>query len=168
MTGEVNPTVMTKFARKLLRQKYLDADFGMTGGNFMIAETGTVVIVTNEGNGRLSTTLPEVHIAIVGIEKIVPTWEDFATLVQTLPRAGTGQRLTVYVNMFNGPAQDEGDGPQHYYLILVDNGRSNIYGTEYTEALACIRCGACLNTCPVYQNVGGHAYGTVYPGPIGA
>ncbi len=159
---------MTKFARRLLRQKYLDADFGITGGNFMIAETGTVVICTNEGNGRLSTGLPDVHIAIVGIEKIVPTWADYATLVQTLPRAATGQRMTVYCNMFNGPAREEGDGPRHFYLILVDNGRSDIYASEYTEALACIRCGACLNTCPVYQSVGGHAYGTVYPGPIGS
>jgi L-lactate dehydrogenase complex protein LldF len=159
---------MTKFARAILREKYLEADFGMSGGNFMIAETGTVVIVTNEGNGRLSTGVPPLHIAMVGIEKIVPTWEDFATLVQLLARNGTGQRLTVYVNMFNGPARGEGDGPEEFYLILVDNGRTNIYGTEYTEALACIRCGACLNACPVYQNVGGHSYGSVYPGPIGA
>lgn len=169
MDGPVDPTTMTKFARQHLRQKYLEADFGVTGGNFMIAETGTVVICTNEGNGRLSTSLPRVHIAIVGIEKVVPTWEDFATLVQTLPRASTGQRLTVYTSMFNGPAAaGEGDGPEHYTLILLDNGRSDIYGTEYTEALACIRCGACLNACPVYQQVGGHAYGTTYPGPIGS
>lgn len=169
MGEPVDPTTMTKFARRHLRHKYLEADFGVTGGNFLIAETGTVVIVTNEGNGRLSTSLPPVHIAIVGIEKVVPTWEDFATLVQTLPRASTGQRMTVYTNMFNGAAEEsEGDGPQHFTLILVDNGRSDIYGTEYTEALACIRCGACLNACPVYQNVGGHAYGSVYPGPIGS
>ena len=169
MDGPVDPTVMTKFARQLLRQKYLEADFGVTGGNFMIAETGTIVICTNEGNGRLTTSLPKVHIAIVGIEKVVPTWEDFATLVQTLPRASTGQRLTVYTSMFNGAAgAGEGDGPEHFYLILLDNGRSDIYGTEYTEALACIRCGACLNACPVYQHVGGHAYGTTYPGPIGS
>jgi L-lactate dehydrogenase complex protein LldF len=168
MTGPVDPTAMTHFAQKLLRRRYLEADFGVTGGNFMIAETGTVVICTNEGNGRMGTSLPRVQIAIVGIEKIVATWEDFATLVQTLPRASTGQRLTVYVNMFNGPAAFDSDGPEHFYLILVDNGRSDIYGSAYTEALACIRCGACLNTCPVYQNVGGHAYGTVYPGPIGA
>lgn len=168
MSGPVDPKAMTKFARRLLRGKYLEADLGITGGNFMIAETGTIVICTNEGNGRLSTGLPRVHVAIVGIEKVVPTWEDFATLVQTLPRASTGQRMTVYVSMFNGPAVDEGDGPEHFYLILVDNGRSNVYASEYTEALACIRCGACLNTCPVYQNVGGHAYGSVYPGPIGS
>jgi L-lactate dehydrogenase complex protein LldF len=140
----------------------------MSGGNFLIAETGTVAIVTNEGNGRLSTGLPRVHIAVVGIEKVVPTWEDFITLVQMLARNGTGQRVTVYVNMFNGPARGEGDGPEEFYLVLVDNGRTNIYGTEYSEALACIRCGACLNACPVYQNVGGHSYGSVYPGPIGA
>ncbi len=162
-------TEMTAFARKILREEFLGADFGMSGGNFMIAETGTVVIVTNEGNGRLSTGMPPVHIAVVGIEKIVPTWEDFATLIQLLPRSATGQRMTVYVNMFNGPARsDEPDGPEEFYLVLLDNGRSDIYASEYAEALACIRCGACLNACPVYQNVGGHSYGSVYSGPIGA
>jgi len=165
----VDPVYMTRFARQLLRQRYLEADFGMSGGNFMIAETGTVVVVENEGNGRLSTSMPPVHIAMVGIEKIVPTWEDFATLLQLLTRSATGQRLSVYVNLFNGPADDgAGDGPDHYYLILVDKGRSRMYAGEYAEALACIRCGACLNTCPVYQNVGGHSYGWVYPGPIGS
>ncbi len=160
---------MTAFARKILREEFLSADFGMSGGNFMIAETGTVVIVTNEGNGRLSTGMPPVHIAVVGIEKVIPTWEDFATLIQLLPRSATGQRMTVYVNGFNGPARvNEPDGPEHFYLILLDNGRSNIYASEYTEALACIRCGACLNACPVYNAVGGHTYGSVYSGPIGA
>jgi L-lactate dehydrogenase complex protein LldF len=164
-----DPAEMTAFIRGRLRQEYIHADFGMSGGNFMIAETGTVVIVTNEGNGRLSTGVPPVHIAVVGIEKIIPTWEDFATLIQLLPRSATGQRLTVYVNGFTGPARPgEPDGPQHFYLILLDNGRSDIYTSEYAEALACIRCGACLNACPVYQNVGGHSYGWVYPGPIGA
>lgn len=160
---------MTAFIRERLRQNYIDADFGMSGGNFMIAETGTVVIVTNEGNGRLSTSIPPVHIAVVGIEKVIPTWEDFATLIQLLPRSATGQRMTVYVNAFTGPARaNEPDGPEHFYLVLLDNGRSDIYTSEYAEALACIRCGACLNACPVYQNVGGHTYGWVYPGPIGA
>ncbi len=160
---------MTAFARKILRENFLQADFGMSGGNFMIAETGTVVVVTNEGNGRLSTGLPPVHIAVVGIEKVIPTWEDFATLIQLLPRSATGQRLSVYVNIFNGPARpEEPDGPREFYLVLLDNGRSDIYTSEYVEALACIRCGACLNACPVYQNVGGHAYGSVYSGPIGA
>jgi L-lactate dehydrogenase complex protein LldF len=160
---------MTAFVRERLRSEYIEADFGMSGGNFMIAETGTVVIVTNEGNGRLSTSVPRVHIAVVGIEKVIPTWEDFATLIQLLPRSATGQRLTVYVNGFTGPRRlGEQDGPDEFYLILLDNGRSDIYTSEYTEALACIRCGACLNACPVYQNVGGHSYGWVYPGPIGA
>ncbi len=160
---------MTMFIRQHLRQEYLQADFGMSGGNFMIAETGTVVIVTNEGNGRLSTGIPPIHIAVVGIEKVLPTWEDFATLIQMLPRSGTGQRMTVYVNGCNGPAREgEMDGPREFYLILLDNGRSDIYASEYSEALACIRCGACLNACPVYQSVGGHSYGWVYPGPIGS
>ncbi len=160
---------MTAFIRQRLRGEYLTADFGMSGGNFMIAETGTVVIVTNEGNGRLSTSVPRVHIAVVGIEKVIPTWEDFGTLIQMLPRSATGQRISVYVNGFTGPARPgEPDGPEEFYLILLDNGRSDIYASEYTEALACIRCGACLNACPVYQNVGGHSYGWVYPGPIGA
>ncbi len=163
------PSDMTAWARKTLRDEYLQADFGMSGGNFIIAETGSVVIVTNEGNGRLSTTMPPVHIAMVGIEKVIPTWEDFACLLQLLTRSGTGQRLSVYVNAFNGPARNnEPDGPQEFYLVLVDNGRSEIYASEYTEALACIRCGACLNVCPVYRNVGGHSYGATYPGPIGA
>ncbi|MBC6934393.1 MAG: iron-sulfur cluster-binding protein [Chloroflexi bacterium] len=164
-----DPADMTAWARKTLREEYLRADFGMSGGNFIIAETGSVVIVTNEGNGRLCTTVPPVHIAVVGIEKVIPTWEDFATLLQLLCRSGTGQRMSVYANTFNGPAQPgEPDGPEHFYLILLDNGRSDIYASEYTEALACIRCGACLNICPVYRSVGGHAYGSTYPGPIGS
>ena len=167
--GEVDPNDIASFARRHLREQYFRADFGITGGNFLIAETGTIALTTNEGNARLGTALPPVHVAIVGIEKVIPTWEDYATLVQTLARSATGQQLSVYSTLYNGPAEaEEGDGPQHFYLILVDNGRSSIYGTSYSEALACIRCGACLNTCPVYQNVGGHAYGSVYPGPIGS
>ncbi len=163
------PEEMTQFARRTLRHEYLQADVGITGGNFIIAETGHIVTVTNEGNARLSVGVPRVQVAFVGIEKVIPTWEDFATLVQLLTRHGTGQRLTVYTNMMLGPARDgEGDGAQHLYLILLDNGRSNIYASEYAEALACIRCGSCLNACPVYRAVGGHAYGAVYPGPIGA
>lgn len=160
---------MTAFAREQLRGDYLAADFGLTGGNFIIAETGHVVTVTNEGNARLTTSLPPVHIAVVGIEKVIPTWEDFITLVQLLTRSSTGQRMTVYINLINGPRKPEdGDGATDFYLILLDNGRSGIYAGEYAEALSCIRCGACLNTCPVYQAVGGHAYGAVYPGPIGS
>ena len=167
--AETTAEEMTAFARQYLREKFLSADFGMSGGNFLIAETGSLVIITNEGNGRLSTSLPDVHIAVVGIEKIIPTWRDFATLVQLLAMSGAGQTLTVYVNIINGPkAESDEDGPSQFHLILLDNGRSQIYASEYREALACLRCGACLNVCPVYRNVGGHAYGSVYSGPIGS
>jgi L-lactate dehydrogenase complex protein LldF len=160
---------MTAFARDYLRQVFLKADMGISGGNFIIAETGTLCLVTNEGNGRMITTLPRVHVAIVGFEKIIDTVEEYSTLTQLLPRSATGQNMTVYTQMLNGPRRaDEPDGPEHVYVILVDNGRSNIYGTKYAEALTCIRCGACLNACPVYQVTGGHAYGWVYSGPIGA
>ncbi len=164
-----DPATLTAAARAYMRQQFISADMGITGANFAIAETGSLAIVTNEGNGRMCATLPRVHVAVVGIEKVIETVEDFATLVQLLTRSATGQRLTSYVQILSGPAQStDTEGPEHQYVILLDNGRSRIYGTEYTEALACIRCGACLNTCPVYQNVGGHAYGWVYPGPIGA
>ena len=160
---------MVAFARKMLREDFLHADMGISGGNFLIAETGSIGLVMNEGNGRMCTTLPRVHIALVGIEKLVETVEDYATLTQVLPRSSTGQPLTVYTNILNGPGRaDEADGPEHAYVILVDNGRSEIYGTNYAEALACIRCGACQNACPVYRSTGGHAYGWVYGGPIGA
>ena len=160
---------MTHFARGILREKFLQADMGITGGNFIIAETGTIGLVMNEGNGRMVTSLPKVHVALIGIEKIAATVEDYATLTQLLPRSGTGQTLTVYTNMINGPRKpDEVDGPDFVYVILVDNGRSRIYASDYAEALACLRCGACLNACPVYHATGGHAYGWVYSGPIGA
>ena len=161
--------VMVAFARKMLREDFLNAEMGISGGNFLIAETGSIGLVMNEGNGRMCTSMPRVHIALVGIEKLVETVEDYATLTQVLPRSSTGQPLTVYTNILNGPGRaDEGDGPEHAYVILVDNGRSEIYGTDYAEALACIRCGACQNACPVYRSTGGHAYGWVYGGPIGA
>jgi L-lactate dehydrogenase complex protein LldF len=160
---------MTSFARNYLRDKFLAADLGISGGNFIIAETGTLCLVTNEGNARMVTSLPKVHIALVGIEKMVANLEDYATLTQVLPRSATGQTITVYTHMINGPRRkDESDGPEHVYVIFVDNGRSRIYASDYAEALACIRCGACLNACPVYKVTGGHAYGWVYPGPIGA
>lgn len=160
---------MATFSRQVLREKFQQADIGITGGNFIIAETGTLCLVTNEGNGRLVTSQPPVHIALVGIEKIVATLEDYATLTQVLPRSATGQAMTVYTHMYNGPRRaGEVDGPLHMYVVLVDNGRSRIYGTQYQDALACIRCGACMNVCPVYRSTGGHAYGWVYPGPIGA
>lgn len=160
---------MANFARETLRRRFLAADMGVSGGNFIIAETGSLCLVSNEGNARLVTSLPRVHVALVGIEKVIPTAADYATLTQVLPRSATGQTMTVYTHMVNGPRrEEEGDGPEHVYVIFVDNGRSDIYATEYAEALACIRCGACLNGCPVYQATGGHAYGWVYPGPIGA
>ena len=160
---------MVAFARKMLREDFLNAEMGISGANFLIAETGSIGLVMNEGNGRMCTSMPRVHIALVGIEKLVETVEDYATLTQVLPRSSTGQSLTVYTNVLNGPSRaDEADGPEHAYVILVDNGRSEIYGTNYVEALACIRCGACQNACPVYRSTGGHAYGWVYGGPIGA
>jgi L-lactate dehydrogenase complex protein LldF len=160
---------MARYARVQLRAAFLSADMGISGGNFIIAETGTICLVTNEGNGRMVTSLPRVHVAVVGIEKVVATLEDYATLTQVLPRSATGQKMSVYTHMINGPRRpDDGDGPEKVYVVLVDNGRSNIYTSGYAEALACIRCGACLNACPVYEVAGGHSYGWVYPGPIGA
>jgi L-lactate dehydrogenase complex protein LldF len=160
---------MTREAREALRAHFLSADLGISGGNFLIAETGTGAIVTNEGNGRMVTTLPKVHVCITGIEKVIPTLEDFATLMRLLPRSATGQPISNYVSMFTGPrAAGDRDGPEHMYFILVDGGRTNLVGTDMQEMLRCIRCGACMNHCPVYKAVGGHAYGWVYPGPMGA
>ncbi len=156
-------------ARGVLRQHYLTADMGISGGNFFVAETGSVVLVTNEGNATLTTTLPRVHVAISGIEKIVPTLEDVATLMRLLPRSATGQSISNYVDILTGvKGQGEFHGAEHMYFILVDAGRSGVLGGELREALRCIRCGACMNHCPVYQNIGGHSYGWVYPGPIGS
>lgn len=156
-------------ARGVLRQHYLTADMGITGGNFFVAETGSVVVVTNEGNATLTTTLPKVHIAISGIEKVVPTLEDVATLMRLLPRSATGQSISNYVDILTGPKRaGDAHGPDHMYFILVDSGRTAVLGSDVREALRCIRCGACMNHCPVYQNIGGHSYGWVYPGPIGS
>ena len=156
-------------ARGVLRQHYLTADMGISGGNFFVAETGSVVVVTNEGNATLTTTLPKVHVAISGIEKIVPTLEDIATLMRLLPRSSTGQSISNYVDILTGPkGAGEFNGAEHMYFILVDSGRSAVLASDVREALRCIRCGACMNHCPVYQNVGGHSYGWVYPGPIGS
>jgi L-lactate dehydrogenase complex protein LldF len=156
-------------ARGVLRQHYLTADMGISGGNFFIAETGSVVLVTNEGNATLTTTLPRVHVAISGIEKIVPTLEDASTLLRLLTRSATGQSISNYVDILTGvkgPGEFHGAG--HMYFILVDAGRTGVLGSELRSALRCIRCGACMNHCPVYQNIGGHSYGWVYPGPIGS
>jgi L-lactate dehydrogenase complex protein LldF len=155
-------------AREVLRAHYLSADMGISGGNFFVAETGSVVLVTNEGNATLATTLPKVHVAISGIEKIVPTLEDVATLMRLLPRSATGQSISNYVDILTGvKGPGEFHGAEHMYFIVVDSGRSTVLGSDVREALRCIRCGACMNHCPVYQNIGGHAYGWVYPGPIG-
>jgi L-lactate dehydrogenase complex protein LldF len=156
-------------AREVLRPAFLNADLGISGGNFLVAETGSVLIVTNEGNGRLVTTLPRVHVAITGIEKVVPTLEDVTTLLRLLPRSATGQSITNYVSVLTGKkSKEDHDGPEHFHIILLDNGRSTLIGGEMQEMLRCIRCGACMNHCPVYQNIGGHAYGWVYPGPMGS
>jgi L-lactate dehydrogenase complex protein LldF len=160
---------MTREAREVLRGHFLSADLGLSGGNFLIAETGSGVIVTNEGNGRMVTTLPRVHVCITGIEKVIPTLEDFSTLLRLLTRSATGQPVSNYVSLFTGPrGRDDRDGPEHMVFILVDAGRTGLVGGEMQEMLRCIRCGACMNHCPVYRVVGGHSYGWVYPGPMGS
>ncbi len=163
------PASLVHEAREILRQKYLDADVGITGANFLIAETGTSVIVTNEGNGDLTQILPKTHIVIASIEKVVPTLEDASTLVRILARSATGQEISNYTTFSTGPRRrGDPDGPNEYHVVLLDNGRSSMLGTEFQDMLRCIRCGACLNHCPVYQAVGGHAYGWVYSGPMGS
>ncbi len=160
---------LTREARDMLRGHFLGADLGISGGNFLVAETGSVAIVTNEGNGRMVTTLPRVHVAITGVEKVVPTLEDLTTLNRILPRSATGQDIENYFTIVTGPRREgDLDGPEHHYVILVDAGRTRLVGTDRQEMLRCIRGGAGLNHCPVYQTVGGHAYGWVYPGPMGS
>ncbi|QDU32482.1 Lactate utilization protein B [Poriferisphaera corsica] len=164
-----NPQELTTIAREHLRKKFAKADLGMSGGNFLIAETGGVVICTNEGNGRLSTSVAKVHIAMVGIEKLIPRQEHLGAMLKVLTRSSTGQPLTCYTHIMTGPKRElEVDGPEQMHIVLVDNGRCNALGEETREMLRCIRCGACLNTCPVYRKIGGHSYGAVYPGPIGS
>lgn len=156
-------------ARQVLRDQFLQADVGITGANFLVAETGSNIIVTNEGNGDLTATLPRVHIVTAGIEKVVPTLEDATTLLRLLARSATGQHITSYTTFSTGPRRpDDLDGPEEYHVVLVDNGRSDMLADEFREMLRCIRCGACMNHCPVYGAIGGHAYGWVYPGPMGA
>ncbi|MDX1668073.1 MAG: LutB/LldF family L-lactate oxidation iron-sulfur protein [Limnobacter sp.] len=162
-------TALTHEARNVLRPQFLNSDMGITGGNFLIAESGSVALVTNEGNEGMCTINPKVHVAITGIEKVVPTLEDFATLMRLLPRSATGQSISNYVSLLTGTKQpDELDGAEHMYFVIVDGGRSGLLGGEFEEMLRCIRCGACMNHCPVYQKIGGHAYGWVYPGPMGS
>jgi L-lactate dehydrogenase complex protein LldF len=163
------PSSLLAEAREKLRQKFLTADVGITGANFLVAETGSSVIVTNEGNGDLTQTLPRVHIALASIDKVVPTLDDLTLLLRVLARSATGQEMSVYTTLSTGPRRAEDhDGPGAYHVILLDNGRSKLLGTEKQDLLRCIRCGACLNHCPIYHAVGGHAYGWVYGGPIGA
>jgi len=163
------PESLLKEARGVLRERFLKADVGITGANFLVAETGTSVIVTNEGNGDLTQLLPKVHIVIASIEKIVPTLEDMSQIVRVLARSATGQEMSVYTTLSTGPRRKgDPDGPEQYHVILLDNGRSAMLGGECQDMLRCIRCGACMNHCPVYHAVGGHAYGWVYPGPMGA
>ena len=160
---------LTLAARRQLRQVFLEADVGVTGANFAVAETGTIVTVTNEGNARLVSSLPRVHIAITGIERLVPKLGDLGPLLQLLGRSGTGQRLTSYTQLLTGPRRDgEADGPDELHVVFLENGRRNLLGTRYEEMLACIRCGACLNVCPIYRKTAGEAYGPVYSGPMGA
>ncbi|WP_175939995.1 lactate utilization protein B [Caballeronia sp. BCC1704] len=160
---------MTREAREVLRPHFMTADMGVTGGNFLIAETGSVAVVTNEGNEGMCTVMPRVHVAVTGIEKILPTLEDLATAMRLLPRSATGQTISNYFSLLTGPrAPGETDGPEHMYFVLVDGGRTGLIGGDFQEMLRCIRCGACMNHCPVYQKVGGHAYGWVYPGPMGS
>ena len=163
------PTQLLTEARTILREQFLAADIGITGANFLIAETGTSIIVTNEGNGDLTQTLPKTHIVLASIEKIVPTLDDAAQLLRVLARSATGQEMSVYTTFSTGPRRAaDVDGPENYHVIILDNGRSAMLGGEFEDMLRCIRCGACMNHCPVYHAVGGHAYGWVYPGPMGA
>jgi L-lactate dehydrogenase complex protein LldF len=165
---EEAPTLVAE-ARTVLRQKFLAADVGVTGANFCVAETGSTVIVTNEGNGDLTQTLTKAHIVLASLEKIVPTLEDLSTILRLLARSATGQEFSTYTTVSSGPRRAEDtDGPGEYHVVFLDNGRSAMLGTEFQDMLRCIRCGACMNHCPVYATVGGHAYGWVYPGPMGA
>ncbi|WP_124210511.1 LutB/LldF family L-lactate oxidation iron-sulfur protein [Vespertiliibacter pulmonis] len=167
--GPENPEAMTLFVREKIRQDFLEADIGISGCNFAVAETGSICLVTNEGNLRLATTLPKTHIAVMGMERIAPTFEEVDVLITMLARSAVGAKLTAYNTWLTGPrVEGETDGPEDFHLVIVDNGRSAILESEFQEVLRCIRCGACLNTCPAYRQIGGHGYGSIYPGPIGS
>ncbi len=164
-----DPKEMTRIARRYLRSIFRECDLGITGVNFAIAETGTLCLLTNEGNGRMSTTRPRVHVALLGIEKILPRMTDLPVLLKLIARSSTGQPMGSYTNLINGPRRaDDLDGPAELHVVLLDNGRGDILTGDLPEVLRCVRCGACLNACPAYRNVGGHAYNSVYPGPIGS
>jgi L-lactate dehydrogenase complex protein LldF len=164
-----DPPTLAMTGRRVLREKFRQADLGISGANFAVAESGTIVLISNEGNARLTTTCPRVHIALMGIEKVIPNWTDLPVFLKLLARAATGQTLSVYTTLITGPRRPgDQDGPEEFHLVLLDNGRSKILATPFRESLQCIRCGACLNACPVYRRIGGHAYGGVYSGPIGS
>ncbi|HYV34293.1 MAG TPA: LutB/LldF family L-lactate oxidation iron-sulfur protein, partial [Gemmataceae bacterium] len=164
-----DPQTLALTGRRVLREKFRASDLGITGANFAVAETGTIALITNEGNGRLTTTCPRVHIALMGIEKVIPRLADLPVFLKLLARAATGQTLSVYTTIITGPRRPgDLDGPEEFHLVLLDNGRSKVLATPFRESLQCIRCGACLNACPVYRRIGGHAYGGVYGGPIGS
>jgi L-lactate dehydrogenase complex protein LldF len=170
MNAPTDPIELARIARTVLREKFLTAEMGISGGNFLIAETGTLVMVTNEGNGRMCTTMPDLHVAVVGIDKIIPDWESLTVFLKLLARSATGQKLSTYTQFITGPRREDGEfGPREFHLVLLDNGRSNILQDPIgREVFKCIRCGACANVCPVYKNVGGFAYGWFISGPIGA
>ncbi|WP_099352569.1 LutB/LldF family L-lactate oxidation iron-sulfur protein [Fredinandcohnia onubensis] len=162
------PEELALFARESLRQEFLQADMGITGCNFAVAETGSITLVTNEGNADLVAALPKTQVVVMGMERLVPTFEEMEVLVGMLTRSAVGQKLTSYITTLTGPREEgDVDGPEDFHLVIVDNGRSNILGTEFQSVLQCIRCAACINVCPVYRHVGGHSYGSIYPGPIG-
>ncbi|RMG57410.1 MAG: iron-sulfur cluster-binding protein [Deltaproteobacteria bacterium] len=159
---------LTKVARRTLREKFLAADAGISGANFLIAQTGSVAIFTNEGNGRMVTTVPKLHVVVTSVEKVIPSLEDLALFSRLLPRSATGQVMSSYLSLITGPRREgEGTGAEEVHLVLLDNGRRDIARSDYRDILRCIRCGACMNVCPVYRVVGGHAYGSTYPGPMG-
>ncbi len=165
---DAEPEVLARAAREFLRERFLTAELGISGANFLVAETGTIALVENEGNIRLTTSVPKVHVAFVGIEKLLPRFDDLAIFLQLLARAATGQPIGTFVSLIQGPKKDDPDGPEALYVVLVDNGRTAaLADDEAWEVLRCIRCGACLNVCPVYRQMGGHPYGFVYSGPIG-
>ncbi|GAD30068.1 iron-sulfur cluster-binding protein [Photobacterium leiognathi lrivu.4.1] len=167
--GSSDPEEMTRFVREHIRHDFLEAEIGITGCNFAIAESGTVTLVTNEGNARLATSLPKTHIAVMGMERIVPTFEEFDIVASLLCRSAVGLPLTGYVTALTGPREAGNcDGPEEFHLVIVDNGRSKILGSEFRSILRCVRCAACVNTCPAYRHIGGQSYGSIYSGPIGA
>jgi L-lactate dehydrogenase complex protein LldF len=168
--ADADPQKMVALARRKLREAFFAAEMGISGANFLVADVGAVALTTNEGNGRLSTSLPRIHVAVTGIEKVIPRLEDLGTLWPVLATSGTGQPITTYSTLIAGPKQaGEVDGPEEFHVVLLDNGRSGLLANaEEREVLTCIRCGACLNICPVYKNIGGHTYNTTYPGPIGS